>query len=45
MRIHNKAIFLAMLSIGVLSTIAPSAFAQTVTVPAGTSVPGCEVTK
>ncbi len=44
MRIHNKAIFLAMLSIGVLSTIAPSAFAQTVSVPAGTSVPGCEDT-
>jgi len=44
MRIHNKAIFLAMLSIGVLSTIAPSAFAQTVSVPAGTSVPGCEET-
>jgi len=33
-----------MLSIGVLSTIAPSAFAQTVSVPAGTSVPGCEET-
>jgi len=44
MRIHNKAIFLAMLSIGVLSTIAPSAFAQTVSTPAGTSVPGCEET-
>jgi len=44
MRIHNKAIFLAMLSIGVLSTIAPSAFAQTVSAPAGSSVLGCEET-
>jgi len=42
MKIQNKAIFLAVLSVGVLSTIAPAAFAQTVSVPAGTSVPGCE---
>ncbi len=42
MKIQNKAIFLAVLSIGVLSTIAPSAFAQTVSVPAGTNIPGCE---
>jgi len=42
MKIQNKAIFLAILSVGVLSTIAPAAFAQTVSVPAGTSVPGCE---
>ncbi len=42
MKIQNKAIFLAVLSIGVLSTIAPAAFAQTVSVPAGTAVPGCE---
>ncbi len=42
MKIQNKAIFLAVLSIGVLSTIAPSAFAAEVSVPLGTSVPGCE---
>ncbi len=42
MKIQNKAIFLAILSVGVLSTIAPAAFAQTVSVPAGTAVPGCE---
>ncbi len=33
-----------MLSIGVLSTIAPSAFAAEVIVPVGSSVPGCEDT-
>ncbi len=44
MKIQNKAIFLAILSIGVLSTIAPSAFAQTVSAPAGSSVLGCEDT-
>jgi len=42
MKIQNKAIFLAVLAVGVLSTIAPSAFAQSVTIPSGTSVPGCE---
>jgi len=44
MKIQNKAIFLAVLSIGVLSTIAPSAFAAEVSVPAGSGVPGCEET-
>jgi len=44
MKIQNKAIFLAVLSIGVLSTIAPSAFAAKVSVPAGTNLPGCEET-
>ncbi len=44
MKIQNKAIFLAILSVGVLSTIAPSAFAAEVSVPAGTNVPGCEDT-
>jgi len=43
MKIQNKAIFLAILSVGVLSTIAPSAFAQ-VSAPEGTSVMGCEET-
>ena len=42
MKIQNKAIFLAVLAVGVLSTIAPSAFAQSVSIPSGTSVPGCE---
>ena len=44
MKIQNKAILLAVLAVGVLSTIAPSAFAQTVSVPAGSNVPGCEDT-
>jgi len=44
MKIQNKAIFLAVLSIGVLSTIAPAAFAQTVSAPVGSAVPGCEET-
>ena len=44
MKIQNKAIFLAILSVGVLSTIAPSAFAAEVSVPAGSGVPGCEET-
>jgi len=44
MKIQNKAILLTMLSIGVLSTIAPSAFAAEVIVPVGSSVPGCEDT-
>jgi len=44
MKIQNKAIFLAVLSIGVLSTIAPSAFAAEVSVPEGSGVPGCEET-
>ena len=44
MKIQNKAIFLAILSVGVLSTIAPSAFAQMVSTPTGTSVLGCEET-
>jgi len=43
MKIQNKAIFLAILSIGVLSTIAPSAFAQ-VSAPVGSNVLGCEET-
>ena len=42
MKIQNKAIFLAVLAVGVLSTIAPSAFAQTVIIPSGTAIPGCE---
>ena len=44
MKIQNKAILLAVLAVGVLSTITPSAFAQTVSVPAGSGVPGCEDT-
>jgi len=46
MKIQNKAVFLAILSIGVLSTIAPSAFAAEVIVEnaPGASVPGCEET-
>ncbi len=44
MKIQNKAIFLAVLSIGVLSTIAPSAFAQTVSAPLESALPGCEET-
>ena len=44
MKIQNKAILLAVLAVGVLSTVAPSAFAQTVSVPAGSSLPGCEET-
>jgi len=44
MKIQNKAIFLAVLAVGVLSTIAPSAFAAEVSVPAGSGVPGCEET-
>ena len=44
MKIQNKAIFLAVLAVGVLSTIAPSAFAQMVSAPTGTSVLGCEET-
>jgi len=44
MKIQNKAIFLAILSVGVLSTIAPSAFAAEVSVAAGSGVPGCEET-
>jgi len=44
MKIQNKAIFLAVLAVGVLSTIAPSAFAQTVSAPVGSAVPGCEET-
>ena len=44
MKIQNKAIFLAVLAVGVLSTIAPSAFAAEVIVPVGSSVPGCEDT-
>jgi len=44
MKIQNKAIFLAILSVGVLSTIAPSAFAQTVSAPLESGVPGCEET-
>ena len=46
MKIQNKAIFLAVLSVGVLSTIAPSAFAAEVIVEnaLGASVPGCEET-
>ncbi len=41
MKIQNKAIFLAILAVGVLSTIAPSAFAQTVSAPVGSSLPAC----
>ena len=44
MKIQNKAILLAVLAVGVLSTIAPSAFAAEVIVPVGSSVPGCEDT-
>ena len=44
MKIQNKAILLVVLAVGVLSTIAPSAFAQTVSVPTGSSLPGCEET-
>jgi len=44
MKIQNKAIFLAILAVGVLSTIAPSAFAQTVSAPVGSALPGCEDT-
>jgi len=44
MKIQNKAILLAVLAVGVLSTIAPSAFAAEVSVPLGTAVPGCEDT-
>ena len=44
MKIQNKAVLLAVLAVGVLSTIAPSAFAAEVIVPLGTSVPGCEDT-
>ncbi len=46
MKIQNKAILLTILSIGVLSTIAPSAFAAEVIVEnaPGASVPGCEET-
>ena len=46
MKIQNKAIFLAVLAVGVLSTIAPSAFAAEVIVEnaPGASVPGCEET-
>ena len=41
MKIQNKAILLAVLAVGVLSTIAPSAFAQTVSVPVGSALPAC----
>ncbi len=46
MKIQNKAILLAVLTVGVLSTIAPSAFAAEVIVEnaPGASVPGCEET-
>jgi len=44
MKIQNKAVLLAVLAVGVLSTIAPSAFAVEVIVPVGSSVPGCEDT-
>jgi len=44
MKIQNKAIFLVILSVGVLSTIAPSAFAQTVSAPLESALPGCEET-
>ena len=46
MKIQNKAILLTILSIGVLSTIAPPAFAAEVIVEnaPGASVPGCEET-
>jgi len=44
MKIQNKAVFLAVLAVGVLSTIAPSAFAQTVSAPVGSALPGCEET-
>jgi len=44
MKIQNKAILLAVLAVGVLSTIAPSAFAQTVSAPVGSALPGCEDT-
>ncbi|MCH8832738.1 MAG: PEFG-CTERM sorting domain-containing protein [Thaumarchaeota archaeon] len=46
MKIQNKAILLTILTIGVLSTIAPSAFAAEVIVEnaPGASVPGCEET-
>ena len=41
MKIQNKAILLAVLAVGVLSTIAPSAFAAEVSVPAGSALPEC----
>jgi len=44
MMIQNKAILLAVLAVGVLSTIAPSAFAQMVSMPTGSGVLGCEET-
>ena len=46
MKIQNKAVLLAVLAVGVLSTIAPSAFAAEVIVEnaLGASVPGCEET-
>jgi len=44
MKIQNKAVFLAVLAVGVLSTIAPSAFAQTVSAPLESALPGCEET-
>jgi len=44
MKIQNKAVLLAVLAVGVLSTIAPSAFAAEVSVPEGSGVPGCEET-
>jgi len=44
MKIQNKAVLLVVLSVGVLGTIAPSAFAAEVIVPVGSSVPGCEET-
>ena len=44
MKIQNKAVLLVVLAVGVLSTIAPSAFAAEVIVPVGSSVPGCEDT-
>ena len=44
MKIQNKAILLAVLTVGVLSTIIPSAFAAEVIVPAGSNLPGCEDT-
>ena len=46
MKIQNKAILLAVLTVGVLSTIIPSAFAAEVIVEnaPGASVPGCEET-
>jgi len=46
MIIQNKAVLLAVLTVGVLSTMAPSAFAAEVIVgnAPGSSVPGCEET-